>query len=160
MGLERTLSNVHFFHFFHLFYRLLRIFTFRLHVQGRRRRRRRTVPTSHTTTRSIMYVFFSYCLFFSFTNGFLLDNIYRDYDYYERLPSHTHNPPLRTATMWRHGHYHYQRVHYTSTASTSTRQGLRQWPTALITHIATPPPGQPLYQTMVTTIVNASTHNS
>ena len=91
MGLERTLSNVHFFHFFHLFYRLLRIFTFRLHVQGRRRRR--TVPTSHTTTRSIMYVFFSYCLFFSFTNGFLhLDNIYRDYDYYERLPSHTHNP--------------------------------------------------------------------
>lgn len=60
--------------------------------------------------------------------------------------------------MWRHGHYHYQRVHHTSTASTSTRQGLRQWPTALITHIATPPPGQPLYQTMVTTIVNASTH--
>ena len=71
---------------------------------------------------------------------------------------HTHNPPLRTATMSRHGHYHYQRVHHTSTASTSTCQGPRQWPTALITHITTPPPEQPPYQTMVTTIANASTH--
>ena len=117
MGLERTLSNVHFFHFFHLFYRLLRIFTFRLHVQGRRRRRRRTVPTSHTTTRSIMYVFFSYCLFFSFTNGFLLDNIYRDYDTQPPSQDSYHETPWPLPLSTRPLYFHRQ---YINTSGTTT----------------------------------------